>query len=127
MSTLPAPVASPALPWARRWRAGGPGVVLVANGSASGLGGKREALERARPALALWGSRVETHVTGSVDELAELWPTLQERRVILLGGDGSVHAAANLPFPPELGILPAGRANNVAHALGIPLDLRKAA
>src|SRR5918996_266798 len=128
MSTLPAPVVSPAFQWGRRWHAGGRHVVLVANGSASGLGRKREALERARGALGLWGSRVETHVTTNVDELTELWPSFQERRVVLLGGDGSLHAAANLPFgPPELAILPAGRANNIARALGIPLELRKAA
>ena len=39
-----------------------------------------------------------------------------------------LHAAANLPAgPAELAILPAGRANNVARALGVLLDLKAAA
>jgi diacylglycerol kinase family enzyme len=46
------------------------------------------------------------------------------QRVVLVGGDGSLHGAANLPLGrlPELAIVPAGRANNVARALGIPAD-----
>jgi diacylglycerol kinase (ATP) len=71
---------------------------------------------------------VETHVTESVAELNGLWPDLQDRRVVLLGGDGTVHVAANQPQrPAELALLPAGRANNVARALGIPVDLAVAA
>jgi diacylglycerol kinase (ATP) len=50
------------------------------------------------------------------------------RRVVLLGGDGSIHAAANVLGPkPELALLPAGGANNVARSLGIPTDLSAAA
>ena len=127
MSAISVPVVSPVPPRAVPGRADR-GLVLVGNGTASGLGGSREALERAVGALRTWGARVETHLTDSVGELAELWPEFAERRVVLLGGDGSVHAAANLPIGPrELAILPAGRANNVARALGIPLDLGAAA
>jgi diacylglycerol kinase (ATP) len=48
--------------------------------------------------------------------------------VVLVGGDGSLHAAANAPLPelPELALLPAGRANNIARALGIPTERRRA-
>ena len=47
---------------------------------------------------------------------------------MLLGGDGSLHAAANVPGPkPELAIIPAGGANNVARSLGVPVDLAAAA
>ncbi len=103
-------------------------LVLVANGSASGLGHSRERLDAAHSALRSAGVAIETHLTESVDELSAEWPAFQDRRVVLLGGDGTLHAAANLPFgPPELALLPAGRANNVARALGIPLDLRAAA
>jgi diacylglycerol kinase (ATP) len=51
-----------------------------------------------------------------------------ERRVVLVGGDGTLHAAANAPVRrlPELALIPAGRANNVARALGIPTDRRAA-
>ncbi len=47
-----------------------------------------------------------------------------ERRVVLVGGDGTVHAAANAPLRrlPELALVPTGRANNVARALGVPTD-----
>jgi diacylglycerol kinase (ATP) len=46
------------------------------------------------------------------------------RRVALVGGDGSLHGAANAPIGrlPELALIPAGRANNIARALRIPTD-----
>ena len=57
----------------------------------------------------------------------ELWDALRSaaalgRRVVLVGGDGTLHAAANAPLRdlPELALVPAGRANNIARALGIP-------
>jgi len=57
----------------------------------------------------------------------ELWRALSfaaehELRVVLVGGDGTPHAAANAPLRrlPELALVPAGRANNIARALGIP-------
>jgi diacylglycerol kinase (ATP) len=48
---------------------------------------------------------------------------------VLLGGDGSLHAAANSRSGarPELALIPGGRANNVARSLGVPLDLEAAA
>ena len=41
---------------------------------------------------------------------------------MLVGGDGTLHAAANAPLGrlPELALIPSGRANNIARALGIP-------
>jgi diacylglycerol kinase (ATP) len=58
-----------------------------------------------------------------------LWERLRAgaasgRRVALVGGDGSLHSAANAPLAalPELALVPMGRANNVARALGIPSD-----
>lgn len=62
-------------------------------------------------------------MTRSVEELAEHWWPAPDRRLVLVGGDGTLHAAVNLPgAPPEVALVPAGRANNVAHSLGIPLD-----
>jgi diacylglycerol kinase (ATP) len=128
MSAVPVPVAVPAAPKTRLSKGAERHVVLVANGNASGVNGARERLEHASRALALWGVTVEPHVTESMAELAAEWPEFAERRVVLLGGDGTVHAAANLPIDPvELAILPAGRANNVARSLGIPLGLNAAA
>lgn len=133
MSSYPIPLATHVSrrrsPPARRLTvAGRRHVVLVANGSASGLSRSRERLGDAERLLRARGVRVEKHVTASLDELAATSAAFEERRVVLLGGDGTVHAAANLPAPPqEIAILPAGRANNVARALGVPLDLAAAA
>ena len=67
-------------------------------------------------------------MTTTLDELDALWRTDDERREVLVGGDGSVHAAANVRGKPrDLALIPAGRANNVARSLGIPLDWRRAA
>ena len=96
------------------------------NGRASGIDDPdRLALELAAQAQEL-GARAHAHVTMSEPEL---WQTLADaaehgQRVVLVGGDGSLHAAANAPLAelPEVALIPAGRANNIARALGIPAD-----
>lgn len=67
----------------------------------------------------------------SVDEMRSL---ISERardmdRVVLAGGDGTVHAAlpAVLEANAVLAVLPLGTGNDLAAALGIPEDLRAAA
>jgi diacylglycerol kinase family enzyme len=59
----------------------------------------------------------------------ELWQAMyaaeaRGRRLVLVGGDGAVHSAANAPLPrlPELALVPAGRANNIARALALPTE-----
>jgi diacylglycerol kinase (ATP) len=100
---------------------------MVANANASGIVRHPEVVDGARRLLRATGARVDVHVTSTLDELAELLSEA-DRRIALLGGDGSLHAAANIPGPkPELAILPAGKANNVARSLGIPTDLSAAA
>jgi diacylglycerol kinase (ATP) len=133
-----APVAEPALPApaldaparpprARRLRAITPHLLVVANANASGVARHPEVVDGAATALRGLGARVETRLTESLEEL-EATLAGGERRVALLGGDGSLHAAANVPGPlPELALLPAGKANNVARSLGVPLALRAAA
>ena len=102
-------------------------LMLIANGNASGVGGHREVFDGAVRQLRDRGARVDAHVTTSLDELAHLVHEA-DRRVVLLGGDGSVHAFANVDGPkPEVALLPAGRANNIAHSLSIPVDLAAAA
>ena len=102
-------------------------LLLVANANASGLAGRRDVLDGAAHELRRRGAQVETRVTATLEELAAVVEN-EERRLVLLGGDGSVHAVANLPGPkPEVALLPAGRANNVAHSLHIPLELDAAA
>jgi diacylglycerol kinase (ATP) len=102
-------------------------VVLVANANASGVRRDPELVSRAAFALRAAGARVELQVTASAAELAEL-ASDPDLRLVLLGGDGTVHAFANLPFADaEVALLPVGGANNIARSLGIPLDLAHAA
>ncbi len=102
-----------------------PTVILLANGNASGIVRHPELVDGARSLLRTAGARVETQVTSSIEELGEI-VSESGRRVILLGGDGSVHAVANLPgSKPELAILPAGGANNIARSLGVPTRPRR--
>ncbi len=113
---------------APRLRLASPPLLLVANGNASGLGGRKDLVDGAVRLLRLSGASVEARVTASVDELAAAVSALGERRLVLLGGDGTLHAVANLPGPKrEVALLPAGRANNVARSLRIPTDLGAAA
>ena len=42
--------------------------------------------------------------------------------IVVLGGDGTVHEIINAPASLPIGILPAGGGNDLARALGMPLD-----
>jgi diacylglycerol kinase family enzyme len=120
-----APAAPAAAP--RRLRSLSPHLLLVANGNASGLSRRPHLVQDSARLLRSAGARVETRVTSTLEELDEALATA-ERRVALLGGDGSLHAAANARWAaPELALIPAGGANNVARSLGVPLDLDAAA
>jgi len=123
MALKPAPPPVPTLP-----RTGRRQVLLIGNARASRLGSAPDALARVGTLLRSRGARVETRLTGDLEEFAATALSAEGRRVALLGGDGSVHAAANLAGAvPEIALLPAGRANNIAHSLGLPLDLPAAA
>ncbi len=104
-------------------------VRLLVNARASGAGGAHEVLARATGALHAAGARVEALLTADEGELAAAVREAGDRRVVLVGGDGTVHAYANLGLPglPPAALLPAGRANNIARALGIPVDWDAAA
>ncbi len=71
----------------------------------------------------------DARLTADEAELAAVVRGAADRRIVLAGGDGTVHALANLDLPalPPTALLPAGRANNIARALGIPVDWRAAA
>jgi diacylglycerol kinase family enzyme len=100
-------------------------VELVVNGNASGAADVARATQELRNA----GAHVRAHVTGSEAELAAVVREAGDRRLVLVGGDGTAHALANLDLPalPPTALLPAGRANNIARALGIPVDWSAAA
>ena len=132
MTTLALAPVSPLAPAARSAHAPagrpsrGAELVLVANANASGVRRQPELVSRAAFALRAAGARVELRVTDSAAELAAVAAD-PDRRLVLLGGDGTVHAFANLPFADaEAALLPVGGANNIARSLGIPLDLARA-
>jgi diacylglycerol kinase (ATP) len=103
-------------------------LLLIANRNASGLASAPEKLDAVRRLLERAGASVEERLTDSVEEMEAALATDGDRRVALLGGDGTLHAAANAPGPrPELALVPAGGANNIARSFGIPLDLPSAA
>jgi diacylglycerol kinase (ATP) len=103
-------------------------VLAVVNGTASGAGDPLALLDQVTAALREAGARSDGVVTESEEDLGRVLAEADGRRVALVGGDGTLHAAVNQPVElPELAIIPTGRANNVARALGVPLDLRGAA
>jgi diacylglycerol kinase (ATP) len=100
-------------------------LVLIANMRSSGV--RPDLVASAAAMLRHTGSRVAVRETESLEEVRAVLAE-ERRRLVLLGGDGTVHALANLRVKtPELALLPAGRANNIARSLGVPLDLRAAA
>jgi diacylglycerol kinase (ATP) len=100
-------------------------VLLVANARASGVGA--ELVQAAQRELQAAGAGVETRRTEGEEDVEAALGAAGDRRVVLLGGDGSLQLVANLPQRPELALIPAGAANNIARSLGIPRDLRQAA
>jgi membrane-associated protein len=99
-------------------------LVVALNGKASGLEDPEKTGRELVAVLEELGSAARAVVTGSERELWDLLRSAESRgqRVVLVGGDGTVHAAANAPLRrlPELALVPTGRANNIARALGIP-------
>jgi diacylglycerol kinase family enzyme len=101
-------------------------LVLIVNGRASGIEDPQRTADELVAVLAELGAGAVSVVTRGEQEL---WDALAVAarsgwRVVLVGGDGTLHAAANAPVSrlPELALVPAGRANNIARALGIPTD-----
>ena len=102
------------------------GLHVAVNRNASGLEDPETTGRELVAILEELGEQADAVVTGSE---RELWDVLrsaeaQDRRVVLVGGDGTIHAAANAPLKrlPEMALVPTGRANNVARALGIPVS-----
>jgi diacylglycerol kinase (ATP) len=103
---------------------------VVVNGQASGIADADAAARELAGLLRGLAADGEIVVTRSEEDL---WAVLRRAsiegaRVVLVGGDGSLAAAANAPLGrlPELALVPAGRANNIARALGIPVERGRA-
>jgi membrane-associated protein len=99
-------------------------LLVVVNALASGVGDPSRTGKEVAAVLEELGASASAAVTRTEQGL---WEALRaaaasRRRVVLVGGDGSLHAAANAPLAalPELAVVPAGRANNIARALEIP-------
>lgn len=109
-------------------RDGARALLVVVNGRASGASSANPLVNEVTTGLAAHGLRADAVVTHDEDELGSVLAAADGRRVVLVGGDGSLQAAANAPLPelPELALVPAGRANNIARALGIPTDPARA-
>jgi membrane-associated protein len=112
--------------WERPHRSKAPALLLLVNAHASGIEDPERTGEELVAVLRELGASVSAGVTHTE---RGLWEGLRvgaasERRVVLVGGDGSLHSAANAPLTalPELALVPAGRANNIARALGIPSE-----
>lgn len=99
---------------------------MAVNRNASGLEEPEKTAGELVAILGELGEPADRVVTGSERELWDVLRSAEEldQRVVLVGGDGTVHAAANAPLRrlPELALVPTGRANNVARALGIPVS-----
>lgn len=99
------------------------------NANASGAGSADGVAARATDALRAAGATVRARFTADERDLADAVHVAGDARLVLVGGDGTVHALANVDLPvlPPVALLPAGRANNIARALGIPTDWEAAA
>jgi len=100
--------------------------LLLVNPTAGGGRARGVSLEAARVVREL-GHDLEIVVTsarGEVERHARDAAALGLARVLVCGGDGTVHEGVNglAGSDTALGILPGGRGNDLAATLGVPLD-----
>lgn len=96
-----------------------------------GRAGKRE--ERIRDLLGKPGFPVQLHLSGAVGDLeSQVMRSVRDgaRRLVVAGGDGSVHEATNGIMRSgggaALGVIPTGTGNDFAKACDVPLDWERA-
>jgi diacylglycerol kinase (ATP) len=110
--------------------AGGSRLLLAVNGRASGIDDPGRTAAELMAILDELQVPAESVVTSSEADLFEALRGASATgcRVVLVGGDGSLHGAANAPLGrlPDLALVPAGRANNIARALRLPTDRARA-
>jgi diacylglycerol kinase family enzyme len=103
-----------------------PGILVVLNRDAGTA--DDDAVEAALEVLRA-GADVTLAATADAAELDDAIAGLGDRRLVVLGGDGSVHAAVaaldragRLDADRPVGIVPRGTGNDLAQALGLSLD-----
>ncbi len=105
-------------------------ILVIANADAGTAG--EEALDAAVTVLRE-GAAVEVQATGSPDELGDALADARDREVVVVGGDGSIHAVVQCLHGRRdlggrvLGLVPLGTGNDFARTLGLPLDPAEAA
>lgn len=109
-----------------------PGLLVVTNAAAGSADDDR--VDAALVVLHASGRDVEVVATGSLDELDRVLAARAGRRVVVAGGDGSLHAVVqvlwrrgDLADAGALGLVPLGTGNDLARTLGLPLDPAAAA
>jgi diacylglycerol kinase (ATP) len=111
----------------------GPGVhpLLVITNSGAGTADE-ESLEAALQVLRKQ-TDVEVAATGDPGELDGVLHRAGSRRIVVAGGDGSLHAVISCLHKRHdlgrnvLGLLPLGTGNDFARGVGLPLDVEEAA
>lgn len=126
MSEIPAEQARPQDETARLGAEGLPDLLAIANSVAGSA--HEEAVAEAMTVLRARAD-VELVLPADVDELRAAVEVLGDRRLVVLGGDGTVHECVNalarlgrLDDVGPVGLVPLGTGNDLARALGIPDD-----
>lgn len=102
--------------------------VVVVNAQASRIRDPEHVLTAILATAASEGVEAYGALTANEAELRETIEMAGDARVVLAGGDGAVHAAVNAAEGPiEVGLVPTGKANNIARSLGLPRDVPRAA
>lgn len=107
------------------------GTVHVVINRASRRGSATKLIDEITSTLGYLGAMIDDHRPRSADETKSLLRELAGQdgaRIVVVGGDGSQHLAANAlaGTTNTLGIIPAGTGNDAALGLGLPTDVRGA-
>lgn len=105
------------------------GRVLLANARAGSA--EHQQVEAARDVLAAHG-RVDLVRTEDVEELDRVLDELDDRQLVVAGGDGTMHMVLQRLHDRDelgttLGLVPLGTGNDLARSLQVPLEPRRAA
>ncbi|WP_026819940.1 diacylglycerol/lipid kinase family protein [Arthrobacter castelli] len=109
-------------------------VVVNASAGTAHQRGVDAAMAVMRAAAEQNGNSVELAATRDLAHLEQALDQLKGRRLVLMGGDGSIHAAVQclhqrgqLYDAGPVGLIPLGTGNDLAGSLGIPLNPAQAA